>query len=167
MNPLQKMVLIGEIVLQSKIAFRAAERLQDTSDKSDQVEVWCSIQSILCAAGNISKILKPINKDNKARGEKLRQLLKIEDSNPLLDRTFRNHFEHYDDRIEEYFSNSSQGVYIDLAMNPSISGRELNSHRGYNSFNNTLLFRGEVLDLKEILKALEEILGNCSAYVIT
>ncbi len=167
MNPLQEMVLIGEIVLQSKIAFRAAERLQDTSDKSDQVEVWCSIQSILCAAGNISKILKPIYKDNKSRGERLRQLLKVEDSNPLLDRTFRNHLEHYDDRIEEYFGNNLQGVYIDLAMNPSLSGRALNSHRGYNSLNNTLLFRGEVLDLNEVLKAIEEILGNCGPHVFT
>ena len=47
MNELQKLVLIGEIVLQSKIAHRAAERLQATHDNFDNVETWGSIQSIL------------------------------------------------------------------------------------------------------------------------
>jgi hypothetical protein len=59
MTELQEMVFIGEIVLQSKIAQRAAERLPDSHNNFDKVEVWCSIQSILVAAGNVSKILWP------------------------------------------------------------------------------------------------------------
>lgn len=57
MKPLEEMVFIDEIVLQSKIALRAAERLIATRDNLDNIEVWCSIQSILVAAGNVSKIL--------------------------------------------------------------------------------------------------------------
>lgn len=167
MKVLQEMVFIGEIVLQSKIAARAAERLQATHDNFDQVEVWCSIQSILVAAGNVSKILWPINKDNTIRGERLRKMLKVEENDPLSDRTFRNHFEHYDERIEDWFNNTSSSVYRDLSMNPSLRGivsMPSCDHRGYNSFNNTLIFRGEVLDLNEILKALKEILNNCRPY---
>ena len=67
MKALQEMVLIGEIVLQSKIARRAADRLKATHDNFDQVEVWCSIQSILVAAGNVSKILWPSKKEYKTR----------------------------------------------------------------------------------------------------
>jgi len=59
MNGLQEMILVGEIVLQSKIALRAAERLRIPDDNLDQVETWCSLQSILVAAGNVSKILWP------------------------------------------------------------------------------------------------------------
>src|SRR5258705_13763149 len=98
MTELQEMVFIGEIVLQSKIAQRAAERLQATQKNFDKVEVWCSIQSILVAAGNVSKILWP-NQKHKVRGERLRQILKVQKSNLLSDRRFRNHFEHYDERI--------------------------------------------------------------------
>lgn len=167
MNGLQDMVFIGEIVLQSKIAQRAAERLHATQDSFDRVEVWCSIQSILVAAGNVSKILWP-NRTNKTRGERLRQILRIESTSILSDRKFRNHFEHYDERIEEWFTSSSSGVYIDLSMNPSLRGDlPRNDHRGYNSFNNTLIFRGESLDLNEILKALEEVYNNCKPYVLT
>ncbi|MCB0540100.1 MAG: hypothetical protein KDE33_21465 [Bacteroidetes bacterium] len=165
---LQEMVLISEIVLQSKIAQRAAERLQSTHDNFDKVEVWCSIQSILVAAGNVSKILWPVKKEYNSRGEKLRQLLNIEADNPLSDRTFRNRFEHYDERIDDWFNNQPRAVYTDLSMNPSLRGSmATNDHRGYNSFNNTLVFRGKSLDLNEVLNALEEILNNCKAYVLT
>lgn len=169
MTGLQEMVLIGEIVQQSKIAQRANERLRSTHDNLDHIETWCSIQSILVAAGNVSKILWPRQK-YKIRGEKLRQLLKVEKDNPLSSRKFRNNFfEHYDERVEEYFQGNSQEVYIDLAMNPSFRSGifgdpPLNTHRGYNSFNNILVFRDETLDLSEILTALDNILNNCKPY---
>lgn len=166
MTILQEMLLIGEVVLQSKIAHRSAERLRATHENFDQIEVWSSIQSILVAAGNVSKILWP-NKKYKSRGERLRQMLNVKADNLLSNRKFRNHFEHYDERIEEWFSANSSAVYSDLAMNPSLRRSvATNSHRGYNSFNNTLVFRGELLDLNELLKALEEILDNCKQYVL-
>jgi len=168
MTGLQEMILISEIVLQSRIAQRAAERLRATHDNVDHVETWCSIQSILVAAGNVSKILWP-NEKYKTRGERLRQLLKIEQNNPLSSRKFRNHFEHYDERVEDWFENNSQGVYIDLAMNPSLrrgifDDPPLKTHRGYNSFNNSLVFRNETLYLDEVLTALDNILNNCKSY---
>lgn len=166
MTGLQEMVFMGEIVLQSKIAQRAANRLQIASDRSDYVEIWCSIQSILVAAGNVSKILWP-NQKYKIRGERLRQILKIEESNPLFDRRFRNHFEHYDERVEEWFNSQSSAVYTDLAMNPSLRGNTAaRDHRGYNSFNNTLIFRGESLDLNEVLRSLDQIVNNCKPYTL-
>ena len=169
MTGLQELVFMGEIVLQSKIARRAAERLQVTNDNFDTIEVWCSIQSILIAAGNVSKILWPKQK-SKSRGEKLRKLLNVDESNLLSARKFRNHFEHYDERIEVWFKNQSSAVYRDLAMNPSMYNfghRSTNTHRGYNSPINTLIFRGESLDLCAVLNALKEIKLNCSQYVLT
>lgn len=110
MNGIQEMILLDEIVLQSQIAQRAAEHLRTTHDSFDNIETWCSIQSILVAAGNVSKILWPSHK-YKLRDEKLRQLLKVEENNPLASRKFRNHFEHYDERVEEWFEVNSKGVY--------------------------------------------------------
>lgn len=162
MKGIQDITFLGEIVLQAKIAKRSAERLEATKDNFDHIEVWCSIQSILGAAGNISKILWPPDKEYKMRGQRLRQMLKVEDGNALSNRKFRNNFfEHYDARIEEWSISNQSGVYIDVAMNPSFPGRNLNSHRGYNSFNDTIEFRGETLDLKKILNAIEELRNNC------
>lgn len=168
MNELEEMVFLGEIALQIKIAQRADERLKVARDIFDNTELWCSIQSILVTAGNVSKILWPTDKKYNKRGERLRQLLKVEKDNPLSNRKFRNHFEHYDERIEDSFINNPSAVYVDLAMNPSlIKSSFSNAHRGYNSFNNTLIFRGETLHLDEILKALEKLHLECKQYIIT
>lgn len=85
------MIFIGEIVLQTKIARRAAEHLQSASESFDKIEIWSSIQTILVATGNISKILWP-NKKYEKRGERLRVILNVGENNPLINRKFRNLF---------------------------------------------------------------------------
>lgn len=156
--------LIDELALQACIAQRAASRLEAACDNSDNIEIWSSIQSILVASGNVSKILWPIKK-YKARGVRLRQILSVEEDNILSNRTFRNNFEHYDERIEKWFEDQPSAVYTDLSMNPSMRGSmSANAHRGYNQLNNTLVFRGEVLDLNEVQRALIELLDKCKPY---
>jgi hypothetical protein len=165
MSTFSEMVLIDELALQACIAQRAAARLEVALDNFDNIEVWSSIQSILVASGNISKVLWPVFKKNKERGERLRQILNVEDDNILSNRTFRNHFEHYDERIEKWFEDQPSAVYIDLSMNPSMRGwGAYNTHRGYNQLDNTLVFRGEILGLNEVMKAINELLDKCKPY---
>lgn len=170
MNGLQEMILRGEIALQANIAKRATQRLMDTHENFDNIETWCSIQSILVAAGNISKILWPVKAKYHQRGAELRKLLKVEDNNPLSERKFRNSFfEHYDERVEEWFEHTGSGVYVDLSMNPSLTTPFFDetprfTHRGYNSFNNSLVFRDETLYLDELLTAINDLASRCQQY---
>ncbi len=168
MQALAETVFIGEIVTQSKIAELASKRLSAIKDNFDQIEVWSSIQSILVAAGNVSKILWP-SKGYEERGEKLRELLKISERNILSDRKFRNHFEHYDERIEDWFKKQSSAVYSDLAVDPfkSIFGNvPTNHHRAYDPLAQALTFRGESFDLAAVLKELKEIRIKCRHFVL-
>ncbi|MBU1121178.1 MAG: hypothetical protein KKF54_00560 [Candidatus Omnitrophica bacterium] len=169
-NELAEMVFVSEVVLQSKIAELAAKRLSAIKDNFDQIEVWSSIQSILVAAGNVSKILCPQEKKYAVRGKRLRELLKVEDNNILSDRSLRNHFEHYDDRIEDWFKNQSSAVYSDLAVDPfkSIWGNvPSNHHRAYDPLTQTLTFRGESFELAAVLKELKEIRSKCRDFVLS
>jgi hypothetical protein len=162
-------ILIGEIVLQSKIAQRAAERLPTSPSGFDHIEVWCSIQSILVSSGNISKILWPNSKDRQAQGQYLRKFLGVEESNILADRKFRNHFEHYDDRIVQWFKGNSPGLYSDLAFipfDPIWGETHENHHRAYNQVKRIVTFRGETLNLNDVLGAIEEIQSKCSPYAV-
>ena len=165
LKPLAEMVLIGEIVTQSKFAEKAAEQL---SNSADPVEVWGSIQSTLVAVANVSKILWPVKK-HMARGKQLRELLGIDDDNLLSDRTFRNHFEHYDERIEEWFDSNNSAVYMDSRIDPfeptpfSLSKFY---HRSYSPTNQTLSFRNESINLAEVLAALAEIRKKCRNFAL-
>lgn len=160
MNFFQESDFLTEIIFQVRMAEHAANRLKESANHSDQMETWGSIQLILIAAGNVSKILWPGRDKNKERGIHLRALLKIEDGNPIENRKFRDHFEHYDERLEKWTEN--RRGYFDFVMNPSMqSFGHQNVNRGYNVDSNTLVFQGEVLDLNVILKALKEIKAKC------
>jgi|TARA_B100000678_G_scaffold262859_1_gene245312 hypothetical protein len=169
MNKLAEMVFLSEIALQSKIARRAGDRLRATHDHFDELEVWSSIQLILVAAANVSKILWP-HREFEARGEILRKLLNVDQDNLLSARKFRNHFEHYDERIENWFKEQPSAVYRDLDIDPfkSIWGiTDTNKNRAYDPLKQTITFRGESLDLAAVLDALEEIRLKCSPYILT
>lgn len=169
MKALTEMVFIAEIVMQAKIAKRAAERLQAATDHFDEIEVWGAIQLILIAAGNVSKILWPSRKSSAARGERLRTMLKIDNRNLISDRKFRNHFEHYDSRIEKWFEENRAAVYVDSGIDPlkSIWGNNpANRHRFYNPSTKILTFRGESVDLAALLHALEEIRHKCRLFAL-
>lgn len=166
MNPLAETVFLFEIGQQVRIAKRAFERLEVAcdSDHFDDLEAWSAIQSILIAAGNVSKILWPSRKSSDERGEVLRKLLGVDDQNLLSDRKFRNHFEHYDERIEDWFERSPSAVYTDSVIDPfgSIWGSNPpNRHRAYNPLTQKLTFRGEVVDFSALLNALNEIRVKC------
>ncbi len=161
MNGLLQMTLMDEIVLQSQIAIRAFERLNTAENQFDEIEIWGSIQSILVASANVSKILWPTKK-YRERGKLLKDYLQIDENHPLASRVFRNHFEHFDERVEERFNISPTGVYIDRQMNPLLNNffdnREPLCQRGYNTFNQTLIFDGEILDVKALIKALKNLI---------
>lgn len=88
MNGLLEMAFVSEIVLQTKIAKRAAECLQVANENLDNIEVRCAIQSFFVATGNISKVLWPSARTDKPRGEMLRKILKVEENNLLSKRKF-------------------------------------------------------------------------------
>lgn len=164
LKPLVEQALIGEIVTQSKFAEMAADQL---AKSSDSVEVWGSIQSILVAVANVSKIRWPAKKRCRARGKQLRELLGVDDDNLLSDRTFRNHFEHYDERIEDWFDSNNSAVYMDSRIDP-FEPTPLSLpkffHRSYNPVSQTLSFRNESIDLAAVLAALAEIREKCRSF---
>lgn len=166
LKPLAELALIGEIVTQSKVAEKAAHQL---AKATDPIEVWGSIQSILVAAANVSKILWPPRKPYKARGKQLRRLLGIGDHNLLSDRTFRDHFEHYDERIEDWFNNNNSAVYIDSEIDsfePTPWSLPRLVHRSYNPSSQTLSFRNDSIDLAAVLAALAEIREKCRLFTL-
>ena len=105
-----------------------------------------------------------------ARGKQLRELLGIDDNNLLSDRTFRNHFEHYDERIEDWFDNNNSAVYMDSKIDPfepTPSSLPRFFHRCYNPIHGTLTFRDESIDIFAVLAALEEIRKKCSFFALS
>ena len=157
MKLIQKGAFLSEIIFQADLVLNSNERLLQCVDTFDHIGIWSAIQSILISSSNISKILWPKTK-YRERGQELRDLLKIDSNCILKNRKFRNKFEHYDDFISDFFEDKNSCNYYDFVMNPSLQSFGIESyHRGYNSFNNTLVIHGEVLDLNRIIETTKEI----------
>jgi hypothetical protein len=123
---------------------------------------WYSVQAFLVAAGNISKLLwPPYRKGEKQlpeRGPQLRAILKVEESSPLEPRTFRNHFEHFDMRLEEWAISSGPLVFIDGNIRPiqGINGAKPgDDFRNFDHINFAVTFQGDRYDLRPIVEAIQ------------
>lgn len=165
LKPLVEMALIAEIALQAKLAEIAGENL---STASTGLQYWSAIQSILSASANVSKILWP-KKRRKARGEYLRNLLVVDEEHLLSNRSIRNSFEHYDERIEDWFEKHNASTYCDLALEAQVAGLlapSKFSHRSYDQYTHDLKFRDEKINLQELLSELAKLREKCRPFVL-
>ena len=129
----------------------------EDASKSDARRCFYFLQGFLIAVANVSKILWPLKKFED-RGSMLRASLGIKDDSPLKSRKFRNHFEHYDERIQEWFDSPRPPGFVDCCIggDDSFGGGLGKSHymRNLNPQTRTLYFRGERYELEPVIAAL-------------
>jgi len=154
-----------EIERQCKFDIIAIEQIKTGLSNKDSDLVWYAIQNFLVAVGNISKIFWPINQKYGMRGEKLRKSLGIEDNSPIQPRNFRNHFEHFDERLEKWAESSERHNFVDSSILPPnmIAGIDQKDFlRIFNPTTWTLTFRGDKYELKPIIKTIYELYPKVS-----
>jgi hypothetical protein len=165
-------IYISEIETQCKYAEFALSDLDDclSGRNNDIRRFWYSMQSFLIAAANISKILWPDRRASE-RGAALRAILSIGDDSPIKSRLFRNHFEHYDERIQEWFDSPRDGGFVDCCIGGEDSfGGGLgkpNYMRNFDPRRGILYFRGEAYEFRPIIEALREIRRQIHEYAKT
>jgi hypothetical protein len=132
--------------------------------KAASDRLWYAVQAFLVAAGNISTLLWPSYRKGEGRtperGPELRAGLAVEEDSPLAPRTLRNHFEHFDERLEEWAVSPGPRKVVDSNIGPvsAISGYDPKSLlRHFDPATFTVIFRGETYDLPPVIEAIEAI----------
>jgi hypothetical protein len=170
-------IFIIEIISQCKtinIAFETLSRVLNQFPY-DSYFVWGLLSLILTSTSNISKIFWPSfpscikdeerekYKKYQERGKYLRNLLDAKNNSPLNNRQLRNHFEHFDERLHEWFDKSKTKNFssrnINVIFNTSFSD-DLMDMGNFDSRRNAVTFwnvkyelepiRNEVLNLLNI-----------------
>ena len=132
--------------------------------------LWYSLQNFLVAVGNISKIFWVYPKDGDAptsseqhgmeRAEKLRKIYLVDEEPPYKSRKFRNHFEHFDQRIDDWATSSTRKCFVDSNICPkgSIVGMDQNDEfRNLDPQTFTLTFAGKEYELLPVYEAIKEL----------
>ena len=75
--------------------------------------IWFVLQGMLVSAANASKLLWGSRTEEALEARRqLRESVDVTDHSPLRSRRLRNDFEHFDERIEEWFDKSQDHNYI-------------------------------------------------------
>lgn len=133
---------------------------------NDLDRLWTAIQSLLVGAANTSKLLWGTGWSAKQRKEvaerrrSLREALGVSDESPLASRDLRNHFEHFDERIERWADEDPHRNLVDTNVGsigtiPGVDPRQLMRH--FDPSTATVYFRGEAFELQPIVTAADEI----------
>jgi hypothetical protein len=159
MDPFVQKVFVREIERQAKFALMAGADLDSALQARETDRVWHAVQSLLIAAGNVSKLLWPA-KAYEQRGTILRQVLSVSDESILAPRTFRNHFEHFDERLEQWASGAGPRNIVDSNIGPPgmIAGLDPASFlRNLDTRSMAVTFRGDAYQLRPIIAALADL----------
>jgi len=149
-----------EVERQCKFATIAAQDLNQALQAGDMDRVWYSIQAFLVAAGNVSKLLWPSKPLLPERGAELRASLSVGDDSPLEPRAFRNHFEHFDERLEQWATSSERRNFADSNVGPPgmIVGLEPGDFlRNFDTTNFAVTFRGDTYHLQPVINAIRDL----------
>lgn len=108
----------NQMLLQCKFIIAAANDLNTSLQSADVEATFYALQNLLNAAANVSKILGGRNVSKWAERQELKDSIGISDASPLGDVTMRNHFEHFDERLERWSRESTSHIYVDLTIGP-------------------------------------------------
>jgi len=70
------------------------------------------LQNMVVQAGALSRYFWPVRQEHKPRGELLRRFFGMAEDSPLFNRDLRNAIEHFDERIDRYFSRGAIGYFF-------------------------------------------------------
>jgi len=126
-------------------------------------------------AAAVSRIFWPPGSKNKQsrqramrRGQFLRDMLRFEHGHPIQDRTLRDHFEHFDERLDAWAEESPNRNIVQSLIGPrsAIGGdaiKDADIIRHYDPSTKMLGFRGEKFDVQALASGLDDIYQKATA----
>lgn len=115
----------SEIETQCEFVLAALENARPALEKIDTRTpvIWMSLQTMVVSSANISKLCwgsGPAKTRAKIseRRRPLREAIGLEDASPLNSVDLRNDFEHFDERIERWYSKEGRGSYYGRNIGP-------------------------------------------------
>jgi len=110
-----KLIVVGAQLLNSQLPQLPGPRQVPTEQDSASTinAIWFGLQGMLVAGASASKILwGSKSEDDVEKRRALREAVEVDESSPFYSRRLRNDFEHFDERIEDWFGRSAQRNYV-------------------------------------------------------
>jgi hypothetical protein len=113
-----KQHFIFELKHQCNFAITAYSELNIAISNQNADKIWSSLELFLIAAAKISIIFWSQEKKYNERGEDLRNLLKVDENVAYKKTDPRNHLQHFDQRLEDWYAKSTHHNLADSNIFP-------------------------------------------------
>lgn len=156
-----------QVQLQCEFVLLAASELDAGVKAGDLTRTFFAVQNLLNAAANTGKALWGQGGNLAAERQRLRDSLGVTEQSPLRSVVMRNHFEHFDERLDRWSAESKARNSADLMVGTRIEAfDEIDRFRMYNPDTMEVAFWGQTFDLKVIVDEVVRILPTAQAEAI-
>lgn len=167
-NPDLLRIFQSQVQLQCGAVTKAAHHLEQYLNAGRRLEAWVEIQNLLTAAANLSKVLWGQGGKRAAQRKPLRDSLEVKDTSPLQDVAMRNHFEHFDERLDRWWQTTQNFNYIDtqIGLHPrygNLAWAPQDIFREFDPITSDVVFWGERFNLRRIADEAESLLARVNA----
>jgi hypothetical protein len=156
-----------QIEHQCHAALLNAALLQNALDnRLDQEVIWAAIQGILTATANLSKAFWGQRGSLEQQREDLRLSLQVEATSVLRPTSMRNNFDHFDERLDKWWAESTHHNHIDYIVGPEnmIGGADPKDiFRHFNPETGDVIFWGDRYSLVAIIQEINHLLPIVAA----
>lgn len=166
------LVFQQQVKLQCEAVLVAGDQMQDALNRDVDhrfprtSHLWVAIQSLLGAAGNISKALWGASGKRAKERAALRASIEVDDSSPFHEVDMRNHLEHFDERLDRWWETSESRNLIDIGIVPPgvIRGTsDSDMFRILDPTSGEVVFVGERFNLNRLIEEAERLLPLVTA----
>lgn len=151
-----------QVLDQCHFLLASAKEVDRGLTQHDIRHVFYGIQNLLSAGANISKMLWGQGGKRSEQRKRLRDSIGISDNSPIREVTMRNHFEHMDERIDRWWSESQQHNYADKNIGPKdrtlIGLDNIDMFRLFDPETTEIVFWGQEFNLRSIVNEVRKIL---------
>lgn len=153
-----------QVVDQCHFVRQAAAKIDGTDAMgSDADELWVGCQMFVVGAANLSKAFWGEGRGRSKiapRRQLLRDSLGVTDASPLKEVGMRDNFEHYDQRLDQWWAQSPSHNHVDrsqFAPGAVMGFRDIDMFRVYDRSARTLYFWGQPFELEPITAEVDRI----------
>jgi hypothetical protein len=161
MNLMLLRIFQEQVALQCRFMVRAAIDVNTGLGRRDPEQTFYALQNFLNAGANVSKALWGQGGKFEKKRRALRDSIGVDNNSPLKQVTMRNNFEHFDERLDQWWKQSKRHNYIDLNLmsRPGIIGaNKIDCFRTFDPSSSTLTFWSQDFNLKELMDEVQKIL---------
>jgi hypothetical protein len=166
MDPFLVQVFRYQVEFQCKAILKASAEIDAgvaAEPGGDAYGVFYGIQNLLVAAANCSKALWGEGGRLSTQRQPLRDALGVTDASPLKDVNMRNNFEHFDERLDRWWTESPNHNIADLNLGTvrMITGlAAMENFRQFDPDSGDLLFWGDRFNINALVGEARAILSR-------